>query len=507
MHPMRHWIAAIVVIAILGAIAWITPDRRRVVIRAITTYDADPTEPAPLPGGSGPPLARTAKTRVVLIDGLTSEIAATLPRWSALCKSGTTLDIDVGFPTVSLPVEVSLWSGLTQQQTGVGFRSNRPLEPPLDRKGIPAQIAGSHAVAEYYGYIVRSLGFSIAEPAMDPQAHGKDLAPEEWKAQWQGRALEAVKSAAPLAFVHVLRVDTAGHKYGIGVEYLKAATEADAILGTLLDADPSARWFLLSDHGHIPTGGHGGEEREVRHVQGCVAGTGVAVAVGGPVHVVDVSRAIAESVGATLDPASRGRPLSAAMASPLAPDQGVPPMGLGAGAIAIFMLVAGLGLSSWGVRKWYLAPWWFLAAGALLVAFRGVPSLSTPMIYNPEGRDMSLAWLPALALAMASTAVGVYRTPIARVVVAQLALPFAAVAACVTAAGAWDALVGDRTAPVVPYFTAWMSPLLLVAAHGAAVVALAVLATSVHRSFYRRAPAEPPQTERATAPPPPDASP
>ncbi len=503
---MRHWIATIVVIAILGAIAWIVPERRRVLIRAITTYDAEPTDPAPLPGGSGPPLARSAHTRVVLIDGLTKQIASTLPRWTALCKTGTTLDIDVGFPTVSLPVEVSLWTGLTQQQTGVVFRSNRPLEPPLDKKGIPAQIAGSHAVAEYYGYIVRSLGFAIAEPAMDPQAHGKDLAPEEWKTQWQARALDAVKSPSPLVFVHLLRVDTTGHKHGIGVEYLKAATEADAIVGSLIDADPSARWFLLSDHGHIPTGGHGGEERDVRHVQGCIAGGGVPVAVAGPVHIVDVARAIADSVGATLDPASRGRPLVAAVASPLAPDQGVPPMGLGAGAIAIFILVAGLALSSWGVRKWYLAPWWFVMAGALLIAIRGLPSLSTPMIYKPEGRDMYLAWLPALAVAMASTAVGVYRTPIARVVVAQLALPFAAVAAAVTAAGAWNALVGDPTAPVVPYVTAWMSPLLLVAAHGAAVVALAVLATSVHRSFGRRAPAEPPRTEREAAPPPPDAS-
>jgi hypothetical protein len=503
---MRHWIASIVVIAVLGAIAWIVPDRRRVVIRAITTYDAAATDPAPLPGGSGPPLGKVAHTRVVLIDGLTKSIASTLPRWSALCKTGTTLDIDVGFPTVSLPVEVALWTGLTQQQTGVVFRSNRPLEPPLGKKGIPAQIANSRAVAESYGYIVRSLGFASVEPAADPKSSAKDLLPDEWKTQWEARSLEAVRSDSPLVFVHVLRVDTIGHKHGIGVEYLKAATESDTILGSLIDANPRARWFLLSDHGHIPTGGHGGQEREVRHVQGCIAGGGVPVAKGGPVHIVDVSRAIAESVGATLDPASRGRPLSAAIASPLAPDQGVPPMGLGAGALAIFILVAGLGLSSWGVRKWYLAPWWFVIAGALLIALRGVPSLSTPMIYKPEGRDMYLAWLPALAVAMACTAVGVYRTPIVRVVIAQLALPFAAVAACVTATGAWNALLGEPVAPVVPYFTAWMSPLLLVAAHGSAAVALAVLATSVHRSFGRRAPAEPPRTERAAESPPPDAA-
>lgn len=504
---MRHWIASLVVIAILGAIAWIVPDRRRVLIRSLTTYDAEPSDPAPLPSGSGPPLARTSRTRVVLIDGLAKQVATTLPRWSALCKTGATLDVEVGFPTVSLPVEVSLWTGLTQQQTGVVFRSNRPLEPPLDKRGIPAQVPGSRAVAEYYGYIVRSLGFASAEPAADPAAHGKDLLPQEWKAQWQARALEAVKSDAALVFVHLLRVDTAGHKSGIGPEYVKAATESDTILGTLVDADPGARWFVLSDHGHIPTGGHGGEERDVRHVQGCIAGPGVAVSVGGPVHVVDVARALADSVGATLPAESRARPLSAAIASPLAPDQGVPPMPLGAGALAIFIVVAGLGISSWGVRKWYLAPWWFVIAGALLVAIRGMPSLSTPMIYKPEGRDMYLAWLPALAVALACTAVGVYRTPIVRVVIAQLALPFAAVCACITATGAWASLAGEPVAAVVPRFTAWLSPLLLVVAHGSAAVALAALATSVHRSFGRRAPAAPPRSEPAAAAPAPDDAP
>ena len=55
----------------------------------------------------------------MLIDGLAKATASTLPAWTALCKAGTAVDVEVGFPTVSLPVEVALWSGLTQQQTGV----------------------------------------------------------------------------------------------------------------------------------------------------------------------------------------------------------------------------------------------------------------------------------------------------------------------------------------------------------------------------------------------------
>ena len=100
-----------------------------------------------------PGLPPAAHTRIVLIDGLGADTAHTLPVWSALCDRGTRLTVDVGFPTVSLPVQVALWTGLTQQQTGiVGNGSGAPRSPPLDARGIPAQIAGSWAIAEDHGF-------------------------------------------------------------------------------------------------------------------------------------------------------------------------------------------------------------------------------------------------------------------------------------------------------------------------------------------------------------------
>ncbi|MGE0551156.1 MAG: hypothetical protein AB7O24_12660 [Kofleriaceae bacterium] len=501
---MRARIAAIVVAgSLLGFWVIVASPRpgldvRRGLIRSMVTWDAVPSDPAPLPGGVGPGLPKVARTRVVLIDGLAATTAATLPEWAALCKRGTSLGVDVGFPTVSLAVEVALWSGLTQQQTGVMFRSDRPLVPPLDRRGIPAQVPRSRAVAENHGWIVRSLGFAQVEPIADHERASADADPEVWDRLWESRALDAVKSDAPLVFVHILRVDTAGHRTGQSASYTSAASEADAILGKLITADPQARWFALSDHGHLPGGGHGGEERSIRHVRGCVAGPDVPVATATRVHVVDVARAIADSTGATLDPASRGRPFSVAIAHPLADDQSVPAIALGPGAFAIFVLAAGLALSSWGVRRWWMAPWWFVATCALLIAFRGIPTLSTPMIYKPAGRDMYMTWLPALAIAFVSTWLGLRTTTLARLVIAQLAVPVAATAAVLTACGAWPAMFGAEVAPVVPRYSAWVSPLLLMVSQGALAVALGVLASLVPRWFGRREPAEPPRNAPAT---------
>ena len=481
----------IAAIVLLGAIAFALPLLRHLLIRDVVTWDATPSEPALLPGGEGPGLAPAPRVRVVLIDGLAAPIAHAMPAWSALCARGIRLTVDVGFPTVSLPVEVALWSGLTQQQTGIVGRSDRPLVPPLDAtRGIPAQVPGSRAIAEDHAWIVRSLGFARVDPPVDDAA-GFDFAKT---------ATAAVRSDARLVFVHVLRVDTAGHKFGgASPEYKAVALDADKLLDALLAADPGARWFVLSDHAHLPEGGHGGEEPSVRQVEGCIAGAGIARAQGALVHVVDVARALADSTGAKLDKASRGRPMSVALAAPLGDDQALPAEPLGAGALAIFCLVVGLVASSWAVRQWWLVPWWFPIACASLVALRGEPTLSMHMVYGPTGRAMYLAWLPALGVCTLISYLGLGKTTLGRVLVAQLALPLAAVAAALTACGAWPAVFGAELAPVVPRFTAWCSPLILIAAHGAAAVALAVLGRLVLPAFGRRAPAAPTRTPKPAA--------
>jgi hypothetical protein len=472
---------SIVVVAVLLVAAWLLPHLRHRLIQDIITWDAVPSEPAMLPLGRGPGLTAAPRVRVVLIDGLSADTARSLPTWSALCKRGLDLTVDVGFPTVSLPVETELWTGLTQQQSGIVFRSDRPIVPPL-ANSIPAQVPDSRAIAENHGYIVRSLGFHQVE-SDDPA--------------WQQHAHDAVAGAGRLVFVHVLRVDTAGHRHGHDSSaYRTAAAEADAIIASLVDAAPDARWFVLSDHGHLPGGGHGGEDQRVRQVSGCIIGPGIAPAKG-VVHVIDIARALADSTGAKLPAASRARPISIALAAPLGPDQSVPPTALGPGVAAIFALVIAALLGSWGVRRWWLAPWWFAIACASLVLVRGVPTLSMPMVFAAAGRVMYLTWLPALAIATVTTWFGLGKATLPRVLVAQLALPLGALAAAVIVTGAWRLLLGQQVAPVVPRFTAWLSPLILMAAHGMAAVALAVLGRLVRSAFGRPSPPAPPRNDPA----------
>ena len=59
--------------------------------------------------------------RVVLLDGLSRAHALRLPSLSEICSAGQELQLDIGFPTVSLPVQSALWTGMTQQQSGLQY--------------------------------------------------------------------------------------------------------------------------------------------------------------------------------------------------------------------------------------------------------------------------------------------------------------------------------------------------------------------------------------------------
>jgi hypothetical protein len=493
-------------VLLLAAAWWLPPLARHRVIHAATYDDGLPSEPARMAAAAAAAAAAgglvpAARVRVVLVDGLAAANARLLPAWRAVCDRGLALDVDVGFPTVSLPVEVALWTGLTQQQTGILMRSDHPLVPPL-ADGIPAHVPGSRAIAEDHGWIVRSLGFADVRPPADPSdpSKVKDAEPAAWREIWMSRAYDAVASDARLAFVHVLRVDTMGHRTGrASAAYAATAGAADAIVDTLVAAAPDARWFLLSDHGHLDDGGHGGEERELRRVQACIAGSGVAHGNGGPIHIVDVARALADSLGVKLDPAALGRPLAQALAAPLDGDQAVPGLPLRTAAIAIFIVIVGGVTSYVAARRWWLLPWWFVIACVSLALVRGLPTLSMAMVYAPAGRAMYVTWLPALAVCAIASYAGTRDMRAWRVAVAQLALPAATLAAVITACGAWHTLLGAPIAPVVPHYTAWLSALLLIASHGSAVVALAVLGRIVRSAFDRHAPRGTPRSEPAGA--------
>ncbi|WEH36653.1 alkaline phosphatase family protein [Streptomyces sp. AM 4-1-1] len=114
-------------------------------------------------------------------------------------------------------------------------------------------------------------------------------------------------------FVHLDDVDGAGHSSGTAsAAYLKALKVADGQIGQLLDAVASRpayageNWLVVvsADHGHTPTGGHGGNTPGERGTFVIARGKGIpAGSVRDDVKITDIAPTVLRHEGVATDPA------------------------------------------------------------------------------------------------------------------------------------------------------------------------------------------------------------
>ena len=130
-----------------------------------------------------------------------------------------------------------------------------------------------------------------------------------------------------LSFVYLGAVDMVGHVLGAGSAYREAARAADQRVGRLLSAvrsrpavaDEGWTIVVVTDHGHLDQGGHGGREPEVTTAWAAAAGPGI-VPGGAPLitRQTDVAPLVLAALGGGVpvlgatDPASMSLPSSPA---------------------------------------------------------------------------------------------------------------------------------------------------------------------------------------------------
>lgn len=436
--------------------------------------------PGAAPALSQPPaqaagLEVVARTRVVLIDG--QGLSFVPPTLKRLCAEGLDLVVDNGFPTVSLPVQHVLWTGQTQSQSGLLYRIAALPTPPAG--ALPLAVADAVAVAESHNEIVRSFGFATVHAPVGAKAVSE--ADKLWRAGgFAAAAKAAVASPARLAFVHVLRVDEAGHAEGARSSlYAEAVQTADELLNDLVLVDPdcqNTRWLVLSDHGHRAAGGHADAERSIRFVRACFFGAGVtrwrAVH---PVHLVDLHRALADGLGVATS--SAGRPLPFALANPDI-NATLPSASLPAWLLALVLVL----LSAWitwrcaaGVLFAY--PFWFVLAYACVVTMRGPITLSNPVVYPPLGLSGVTAFWPALLLLCGQALFVFSRISTGRAAFALLLVPTATLAAVAVLCRALPVWLGiENPPPLLPWWSAHTAVFASVMSAAFATCAVAALA-------------------------------
>lgn len=255
-----------------------------------------------------PPPRLTRRVIVILIDGLRLDAARSMSSLAALGTLGVSAVAESHYPTLSIPNYVSLFAGAPPHLSGV--RTNQYRGPvPLDSAFARARAAGLRT--RYLTGFVSGAGHLFL-PALDEAA-----SVFAWPELFERTAAGAIASPDALVVIHVPIVDVAGHEDGADSDEYRAAVAAtDDLLARLLARVDLERdtVILVSDHGHIDAGGHGGREEEVVEVPLILAGAGIVRGAGVEhVRLVDVAPTLCALLGIPAPAHAVGRTLVAAL--------------------------------------------------------------------------------------------------------------------------------------------------------------------------------------------------
>ncbi len=249
-------VALLVVLAGAFAGQWLLGSANDPMPTVLAALHAHPDPPAP--ADAPPPRRRVV---IVVIDGLGADAFESLVDVGEL---GALPDlrayIDVGAPSLSRAVYHVLLTGVPQPVSGI--RSNAHT---------------GRARADDLAARVRAAGGTVAW-SLEAVPWFADLFGAPVDATLRGdaarsvdRMVELYESGADLIVWHLIRVDSAGHAHGAASEeYRQEARNAVRLVRHVRERvadNPDAAhtvWFVGADHGHMPGGGHGGPEREVR---------------------------------------------------------------------------------------------------------------------------------------------------------------------------------------------------------------------------------------------------
>lgn len=417
-----------------------------VAIAAYPTVDAlyatlDSPSPAigPLRRLADSPVAPKPPARsaiVLLIDGLREDEARRLPSLGALADEGVSGVVQLEPPTLSTPYYHALLTGVTPAASGV--RSNR-FHGPARFDTIADRFRAAGAPVTWISEEIDWL------PRLDRAAGDVVHARTDALGAPLDRALEDLVAAPrpALVFVHVVAVDESAHDHGVEHPTHRRALEiAGGVTARVSTAARRAGALLVvvSDHGHVTAGGHGGAEPEVARAPFVVRAPGLAPGrAERALNVAEIAPAIAALAGVAPPRSAIAPPPNELAPGPHRIDRAF------ARSRAAASALAGVQAELGGRRTVALTLWAMLAIAALGAtkrAFRGfdlgtliAPALMAAIVLSVHvgilGRPLSLS-------AIDERDVHVARLVALGAAGSAIAIPLAAlVARCVGGGGAW----------------------------------------------------------------------
>jgi hypothetical protein len=309
--PINWFLIGIIALPLVavGAYFWATG-----MIGSLMAYRSPLAQNPPAPGEAvGQPMTR--KVVIVLMDALrldTSEDAAVMPYLNELRAQGASAVMTSRPPSFSAPGWATLltgaWPDLNDADVFNPADKYSARTFTQDNIFADAHNAGLKTAVSGYSWFEQMLANSGVNNGF--------YTPEEDNAadrQVVDAALPWVSGDTQLVLIHLDQIDYAGHHEGgpRSPNWNAAATRADNMLREIvsqLDLSQDTV-IVLSDHGQINIGGHGGTEAVTMTEPFVIAGKGVVAGARSEILMSDVAPTVAVLLGTNIPASSQGRPL------------------------------------------------------------------------------------------------------------------------------------------------------------------------------------------------------
>ncbi|GAA2243469.1 MULTISPECIES: alkaline phosphatase family protein [Kitasatospora] len=271
---------------------------------------------------------------VVGIDGVRLDLLPELhtPHLDSVAAAGflAPVEVDDVTPTMSGPCWATIATGVGVAKHGVlgnHLGGNRlDVFPDFTTRLAAVHRRRTFAVGGWEPlFLARSGGPLFAAPSRLSYIAPLEDTPEAWEVCDERVTAEAVhvltgEDQPQASFVYLGAVDETAHFLGCGEEYRRSIETADARLGRLLTAvegRPDEDWtvIVVTDHGHVDQGGHGGRSELERTAW--IAAQGPGIIPGAPLgslHHTDVAAHVYAALEIVPDPhwTLDGRPFTQA---------------------------------------------------------------------------------------------------------------------------------------------------------------------------------------------------